>query len=206
MKERWPGLAILGITGPIGCGKSTVAALTPALGAIDVIDADIVVHQLMGPNSDLSARIGHEFGPDVMAADGSVDRARLGAIVFAETERLRTLEELVHPAVRRHIAGVIQEGHASGQKGVITIEAVRLLDSPMRDWATAIWVVTCRRQAQLARLLSTRGYTAAEADSRIRSAPAFGARGVTTLRNDGSIDRLRQTVVAAWADSFGPKI
>src|SRR5947209_2132832 len=93
----------LGITGPIGCGKTTVGDMLLELGALERIDADRVVHGLMAPNSVTTKRVRETFGDGVMASDGSVDRSALASVVFSKPDRLRALEAIVHPAVREAI-------------------------------------------------------------------------------------------------------
>lgn len=199
-------LKILGITGPIGCGKSTVSAMTRELGAIDVIDADAVVHELMGANTELTREVGSAFGTHVIAADGSVDRAALGGLVFDDPADLIRLENLVHPRVRDRLAEVVRFHRETGANGILTLEAIRLLDSPVREWADTIWMVTCKAETQRARLRDLRGYSEGEADRRIDATPSFAAEGtVTIIVNDGPLEDLRATVASAWQSVVGSR-
>src|SRR5947209_282339 len=88
----------LGITGPIGCGKTTVGDILLELGALERIDADAVVHELERSGTEVTHAVARAFGEDLLGPDGSVDRARLGAIVFRDANELRRLEAIVHPA------------------------------------------------------------------------------------------------------------
>ena len=97
----------IGLTGPIGCGKSTVAGWLGERGAV-VVDADAVARQVT-EQADVAAAVVARFGPDVRRADGSIDRAALGRVVFADPVALRALEAIVHPAVRPRILAAIAE-------------------------------------------------------------------------------------------------
>ena len=102
----------VGITGPIGCGKSTVAALVGEQGVV-VIDADRIAHEVTGPDEPATAAIFERFGDDVRAADGALDLAALGRIVFGDLAALRDLEAIVHPAVRPRIVAAVRAAEES---------------------------------------------------------------------------------------------
>jgi dephospho-CoA kinase len=192
-------LAILGITGPIGCGKSTVAAMTRDLGALDLIDADRVTHELMQAGTELSESIGTEFGNDVLALDGAVDRRHLAEMVFRHPAALRRLEALVHPEVRHEINLRVDGLRHAGASGVVTIEAIRLLDSPIAGEASAIWLVECDAALQIERLEASRQYGAGEAERRIAAQPEFDVSGVSAcIINDGGLAELKARVVEEW--------
>lgn len=193
------GLYLLGITGPIGCGKSTVSAMTRELGALEVIDADRVTRELMGPGSELSLLIGDTFGFQALLDDKAVDRSHLANIVFNDPMKLRQLEALVHPRVRHVIDSRLTELRKSGACGVVTVEAIRLLDTPYGKNAKAVWVVTCDPSIQMQRLVESRGYGIAEARNRVSAQPLFDSPLVTSrIANDGSLDMLRHTVRKEW--------
>lgn len=188
---------ILGLTGPIACGKTTVGNLLLELGARERIDADDVVHDLMKPGTPTTAQIETLFGPAVIAPDGSVDRPRLADVVFANQNALRRLEAIVHPAVRQVIRDVIQA--LSGQDGAIVIDAIRLLQSELPALCDAIWVVQCDPESQLHRLTKTRRMTVEAARARLAAQPSFSHPRVTTvIENSGSLEELRATVSAEW--------
>ncbi len=114
---------ILGLTGGIGTGKSTVARLLAALGAL-VIDADAIVHELQATGMPMLRELGRAFGPEILCADGSLDRARLGEIVFADADARRRLGEIVHPAVGREMARRLEAARAAGAPLIV-------LDNPL---------------------------------------------------------------------------
>ncbi len=188
---------ILGLTGAIGCGKSTVGDLLLEVGARDHIDADQVAHALMSPGTQVTQHIAETFGPDVMAADGSVNRAALGHIVFNDAERLRLLEAITHPAIRRAIRERLETPSDDG--GVVVLDAVKLLQSELLPLADAVWVVRCDPEVQMSRLSAMRGMTDGEIRARLEAQPSFNDERVTAvIENSGSHEDLRREVLRAW--------
>ncbi len=190
----------IGLTGPIGCGKSTVAAHLAALGAI-VIDADQVARQVTGPGQPATAAIAERFGPDLIDRDGDLDRAALGRIVFTDPAALADLEAIVHPAVRSPILEALEAASGSAAPAVV-LEAIRLVDGGYVDDVDEVWVVTCSEAVQRTRLAG-RGLDTAEADRRIAAQLALveRARRVATrvIVTDRTLDELRRDVHAALA-------
>lgn len=194
-----PKLRILGITGPIACGKSTVARFTSDLGAIEIIDADDVTHELMSPGTHLTRMIEQKFGSEVVDVAGGVDRIKLGEIVFRDPGAMGRLESLVHPLVRESIQTKLNALGRMGKGGVVTIEAVRFLDSPFADAASAIWLVQCVPEEQRRRLVRDRRLSKFDAARRIDAEPAFDRSRVTSvIVNESTQGRLREAVVEAW--------
>lgn len=188
---------VLGLTGPIACGKTTVGDILLDLGAIERIDADRVVHELMAAGTETTARIRAEFGPDVLRDDGAVDRRCLGEIVFGDPDALRRLEAIVHPAVRSEVRARVER--LAGRRGVVVIDAVKLLQSELLALTDAVWVVACSEEAQLQRLTGSRGLSREAARARLAAMPPFDHPKVTArMRNDTSMDALRAAVTAEW--------
>lgn len=154
----------IGLTGPIGCGKSTVAAHLASRGAI-VIDADQVARDVTGPGEPATAAIAARFGQALVDPDGRLDRAALGRIVFADPMALADLEAIVHPAVRPPILAALEAASATTASAVV-IEAIRLVDGGYTDVVDEVWVVDCSGDVQRSRL-ADRGLDPAEADRRI---------------------------------------
>jgi dephospho-CoA kinase len=159
---------VIGLTGNIACGKSTVVAELQRLGA-HTIDADAVTRQLQQPGQEVFARIVAHFGHEILTADGTLDRRLLGQRVFADASQLRTLEAIVHPAVRQHIMQWLQAlPTGTPQTPVVAvIDAIKLIESGWPQYCNAVWVVTSPRHVQIARLQQTRGLSEAEAILRI---------------------------------------
>jgi dephospho-CoA kinase len=192
------GPRILGLTGPIACGKSTVGDFLLELGAAERIDADRVVHELSQPGTETTAMIAREFGDDILQADGAVDRGRLGTLVFSDTGALRRLEAITHPAVRRVIRTHLQE-YAGTPSGVVVLDAIKLLQSELLEIVDAVWVVTCARDVEMKRLSELRSMAVVEAEARLEAMPPFAHSRVTeVIDNSGTIEELRAQVEAAW--------
>lgn len=190
---------ILGLTGPIACGKTMVGDLLLTLGAIERIDADVVVHDLMTSGSPTSEAIARRFGRGVLASDGSIDRRALGSVVFNQPPALRDLEKIVHPAVRVAIQRRLQE--LSGAVGVVVLDAVKLLQSDLLNECDAVWVVLCSPQVQIQRLLEKRGMTEEEARGRLAAQPNFDHPKVTAvIENSDSLRGLEERVREAWLE------
>jgi dephospho-CoA kinase len=169
------------------------------LGVLERIDADRLVHTLMTPGTAVTDAIRQTFGPGVVRPDGSVDRARLGRLVFADPDSLRRLEEIVHPAVRRLVRERIQR--LEGQTGIVVVDAVKLLQSELLELCDAVWVVQCSSEAQRRRLTEVRQLTDEEAQSRLNAQPSFlHSRVMRVIENSGSVEELRREVEAGWRD------
>lgn len=158
-----------GVTGGIGCGKSTVAAMMKELGC-HIIDADKMAHALIAPGEPAYGEVVRVFGPQVVAADGKIDRARLAAIVFADGRKLASLNAIVHPRVLREIDREFDRLAASDPRGVAVVEAALLIESGYHQRLDRLILVTCTREQQLERLTNPsfgRAMTQEEAESRI---------------------------------------
>jgi len=141
----------VGLTGGIGCGKSTVAAMMSELGC-HVLNADRMAHALIAPGEPAYDEIRRQFGPDVLAADGSVDRARLAAVVFADAAKLARLNAIVHPLVLRELDRELERLSRIDPHGVAVIEAALLIESGYNQRLDRLVLVTCTREQQLERL------------------------------------------------------
>jgi dephospho-CoA kinase len=187
---------LLGLTGNIACGKSTVLRQLRELGAY-AIDADARIHDILRSDGPAYRPVVAEFGPGILREDGEIDRRALGASVFADPARLKRLEEIEHPIVRRLIEDEIRDAPLP----VVVLDAIKLIESGWADKCDAVWVVTCRRDQQVERLMSTRGYSRQEAVTRIDAQSpqeAKVARANTVIDNSGTLEQTREQVTAAW--------
>jgi dephospho-CoA kinase len=163
----------------------------------EVIDADLVARDVLADGSAEVAEVVERFGTSVLREDGSIDRARLGRMVFSDRAALAELEAIVHPGTRRRI----YERLAKSQAEVVVIEAIKLLEGPLADQADSIWVVTAPRDVRIRRLMEERGLSAADAEQRVDAQNPEEdkvRRATVVLVNDGSLDDLRRQVEAAW--------
>jgi dephospho-CoA kinase len=194
----------IGITGPIGCGKSTILGWLAARGAL-VIDADQVAREVTAPGSPVGSEIIAAFGPGVAGADGTLDRAALAGIVFSDPQQLRRLEAITHPVVRTRILAAIRDAEAAGVP-IVALEAIRLVEAGYPALLDEVWLVTCDPQVQRQRLAS-RGLAAADAAARIaaQSSLAERARAVAsrTIDTSGSMAETEAAVQAALAAARG---
>jgi dephospho-CoA kinase len=187
---------LLGLTGNIACGKSTVLRQLSELGAF-VIDADQMIHVILRKGGPAYGPVLSEFGPGILREDGEIDRRALGALVFADPDKLKRLEEIEHPIVRQ----VIDDQIRDAPKAVVVLDAIKLIESGWADKCDAVWAVTCHRDQQLDRLMITRGYSPQEAEARINAQSpqeAKVARAGTVIDNSGTLAQTREQVLLAW--------
>jgi dephospho-CoA kinase len=195
-----PRTARIGITGPIGCGKSQVARWLAELGA-RVIDADLVAREVTAPGTAVHAAILRRFGAAVRAPDGTVDRVALGRLVFADPAALADLEAVVHPAVRPRILEAVAEAEAAGAPAVV-VEAIKLVEGGLAGLCDEVWLVVCDPAAQRARLQG-RGTGERDAEQRMAAQAGLVERlrpsATLVLDTSGTADATRAVVVEALA-------
>jgi dephospho-CoA kinase len=154
----------IGLTGPIGCGKSTVAGWLAERGAA-VIDADRLAREVVEPDQPAFAAIVAAFGPEVVGDDGRLDRAALGRLVFSDPGERARLEAITGPAVRPRILAAIDEAEAVGAP-VVVLEAIRLVEGGYVESVDEVWLVTCEPEVQRRRL-ADRGMLADDVAARM---------------------------------------
>lgn len=188
---------IIGLTGNIATGKSAVLKFLGELGA-EVIDADRIAHEAIQPGASGYLKVIGAFGTDIVTSDGSIDRKRLGEIVFSDGDQLRRLEQIVHPLVHERIVERLQQV----DKPVVVIEAIKLVEAGLTALCNEVWVVSSPKEAQLARLRASRTLSRAEALLRINAQPPQKEKikvANVVIKNTGSLEDLRQRVVEEWA-------
>ena len=187
---------LIGLTGNIATGKSTVAAMLAELGA-EVIDADQVAHRVMDPGTQVHRAVVEAFGPGIVGCGGEIDRKRLGQIVFADPAALARLEALCHPAT----LAAIDDRIAASKAEVVVIEAIKLIEAGMAEQYDQVWVTHCPPEQQIERLVSLRGMGAAEAAQRVAAQPPQAgkvARADVVIDTATTLDETRAQVEAAW--------
>jgi len=189
----------VGLTGGIGSGKSTVSRLLSSYGAV-VIDADVVAREVVARGTPGLAALVAEFGPDVLLADGSLDREGLGRVVFGDEARRAALNAIVHPLVGQRMDELEAQAVTSGAPMVVH-DVPLLAENGMASLYDEVLVVDCPVELQVSRLVEQRGMSEADARARIAAqATREQRRAVATrvLTNDGSLEALECQVKAVW--------
>jgi dephospho-CoA kinase len=210
VSERVPGAGTrsgrpirIGITGPIGCGKSQVGRWLADLG-VAVVDADAISRSVTAPGHPAHDAVLRRFGPSVTATDGTLDRAALARLVFADPASLRDLEAIVHPAVRPLILEAIDAAERDGAAAV-AVEAIKLVEGGLAALCDEVWLVTCDEASQRERLAG-RGTGQAEADRRIAAQAGLADRlrpaATRVLETSGTAAATRADVVEALAEAI----
>ncbi len=196
----------IGITGPIGCGKSTVARWMGERPGVVVIDADVVARKVLEPGEPALDAVLARFGSDLLRADGSLDRAALGRVVFADPAALRDLETIVHPAVRPRILATMDGAAAHGADAVV-VEAIRLIEGGLAALCDEVWLVDCDPAIQRERLVG-RGSSADDAEQRIQAQAGLTERvapaATRIIDTSGSEAETRALVEDALESTLGP--
>ena len=189
---------VVGLTGPIGSGKSTVAGMLRELGA-RVLDADAIARDEQSRGTTGYSAIVQQFGTEVLGEDTEIDRGKLADIVFADPRRLEQLEKILHPRV---IARILQARKMLADDQILVVEAIKLIETSLRSVCDRIWVVLAPRDRLLSRLTS-RGMSEAGVGARLAAQASeddFRRAAHVVIENDGDRDALRAAVAAAWSE------
>jgi dephospho-CoA kinase len=194
---------VIGLTGPIGCGKSTVAGWLADRGAA-IVDADRFARGVTEPGEPALAAVVERFGSSVLRADGNLDRGALGRIVFADPQALADLEAIVHPAVRPRILDALRQAAAAGPTAIV-LEAIRLVEAGYPALLDEVWLVTCAPDTQEERLVG-RGMDPADARQRMRAQAGMAdrlARAATRIIDTSGLPAVAQSRVnAAFSEAL----
>jgi dephospho-CoA kinase len=194
----------VGLTGGIASGKSTVSAILRELGAV-VIDADELAREVVTKGTPGLAAVVEEFGPGLLTSDGDLDRAAMGSLVFADDAARKRLEAIVHPLVFERIVDLESQAPAGS---VIVHDIPLLAESGRADTFDAVVVVDAPQDVQVARMIQDRGWTQADALSRIAAqATPADRRAIATylVDNTGTLEDLRAQVEKIYADLTNPR-
>ena len=194
-------MVMVGLTGGIGSGKSTVSQILAGLGAW-VIDADKVGHEIYLPGKAAWQQVTAAFGPDILATDQTIDRKKLGAIVFGSDEARKKLNAIVHPLMFKEIGRRIKEKRAEGFIQPIVVEAAVLIEANWLPLVDEVWVVVAGRSAVIERVAAQRGLSARDTEARIVSQLADAERlkhASVVIPNDGALEDLQKRVSEAWS-------
>ena len=192
----WPGKYVIGLTGNIATGKSVVRRMLEHLGAY-TIDADALAHRVIAKGAPGYQPVLDKFGTWLLESDGQINRSKLGRLVFADAEALVQLEDIIHPYVSQAVDLLAKRASQS----VIVIEAIKLLESDLRNKCDGIWVTDAPQEVQVERLIRKRGMTREDALQRVHSQSAQKeklAAAKVIINNTGSYDDLWKQVTEAW--------
>lgn len=191
---------LIGLIGPIGSGKSTVAGWLTDRGAV-VLDADLLTRSLMTPGTPLTEAIVARFGEMYVRRDGTLDRGALGRRVFADPDSLAALEAIVHPAIGGVLEASIRAADMNRPRAIV-LEAIKLVEAGHAPWCDEVWLVNCSQPTQLARLVQ-RGMTMADARQRIAaqaaSLPLWREAATRVIDSDATRAEVETAVDAALA-------
>ena len=193
------GVFIVGLVGRAGSGKTTVARVLEADGA-RILEADRMGHEVTDRDPEVRAALAAEYGADIYGPDGALDRARVAARVFSDPAARARLNELVHPRIVALIRDAIVALIRDGWRGVVVVDAALMLDWRLERACDAVLAVVAPEDVQLARLLESRGWSAAEARARLkaqRTNEEYARAADVVLENRGSPEALATSSRAA---------
>ena len=198
--SKWPGKYVIGLTGNIATGKSVVRRMLEHLGAY-TIDADALSHRVIAKGAPGYQPVLDKFGTWLLDKDGQINRGKLGRLVFADGQALAQLEDIIHPYVGQAVDILAKRASQS----VIVIEAIKLLESELRNHCDAIWATDAPQEVQVERLVRKRGMSKEDALQRVHSQSAQKeklAAAKVIINNTGSYDDLWKQVNEDWKRTF----
>jgi dephospho-CoA kinase len=194
----------IGLTGGIGCGKSTVTKILAELGAT-VMDADKIAHSTYAPGGPAYDGVVAAFGNEALAPDGTVDRTKLGPIVFKDPSKLTKLQDAVWPATKNRIRELIAEARAKGERKPIVVEAAILIEAKWQSVFDEVWLITAPKEAVIERVERDRGLKPEQTEARIRAQLPDEERrkhASLVIENSGTIAQLREQLVRVWTEAL----
>jgi dephospho-CoA kinase len=196
---RPSGIRIIGLTGGVATGKSSVARFFEERG-VPVIDADQLAREAVMPGSPCLAQLAVLFENGVINGEGTLDRKRMGSIIFGDTEKRRLLEQVLHPEIRRLAEERIAHAAADGQR-ILVYMAPLLIEAGVTDRVDEIWVVTVRPDIQIERLMARDGIGREEAGRIIASQMPLAEKvrhGRVVIDNSGTPEETHRLLAAIW--------
>ncbi len=194
-------MKVIGLTGGIGSGKSTVSRFLGEMGAV-VLDADKVGHQAYQPGTETWKELVAAFGEDIVAPDSTIDRRKLGAIVFADPEALARLNRIMHPRMFDMMKARIEEYRGQGTE-VVVLEAAILLEANWTPLVDEVWVTVASESMVVQRTRERTGLPEEQIKARIRSQLSNEERSQqakVVITNDGDLEELRVKVEELWQE------
>jgi dephospho-CoA kinase len=192
----------VGLTGGVASGKSTVSAILDELGAV-IIDADALAREVVAPGTDGLREVVEAFGRDVLTEDGALDRPAMGTIVFADAEKRRVLEGIIHPRVRERGAEIEA---SAGPDDVVVHDIPLLAETGQAEGFDAVIVVDVPTQTQVERMVDLRGMTREDAEARVAAQATREERlkiATHVVDNTGTVEDLRRRVTEVYRELRG---
>ena len=197
-------MLVLGLTGGIACGKSTVSLTLRELGAV-IVDGDVLSRELTGADGAALPAIRAAFGAEVFHPDGTLNRRALGSVVFADDTARQTLDDIMQPLLREMILQRIDAARADNA-AVCVLDMPLLYEKELDGLCQRVWCVYIPRETQLERLMSRDGFTREEAEARLRSqlpAEEKAARADVIIDTSGPIQYTKESVISLYAREAG---
>jgi dephospho-CoA kinase len=193
-------MKVIGLTGNIGCGKSVVARMFEELGA-RVIDADLIARLVVEPGEPAWNEIVQTFGEAILNSDGTINRGKLGEIVFNDKEKREALNRITHPRIIERIKELIEEFRKENVEVVIVEAALIVEKGGVKPLINDLIVVTADEEAQIRRLIERNALSREEALSRIKSQMPLSEKvkyATYLIDNSGTLDETRKQVEEVW--------
>ena len=197
-------MLVLGLTGGIACGKSTISITLKELGAV-IVDGDVLARELTAPGGPALPDLRRAFGDEVFSPDGTLNRRALGAVVFADDKARDTLDGIMQPLLLTMILRDIEEARLSGA-AVCVLDMPLLYEKNIDRLCDRVWCAYIPRETQLERLMQRDGYTLEEAEARLRSqlpAAEKAARADVIIDTSGTIQYTKEYVISLYAKEVG---
>lgn len=201
---RGDRLKIIGLTGGIGSGKSTISCILKELGAY-IIDEDMVSRLLMEKGQKVYYDIVSYFGPEILKENGDIDRKKLGSVVFADSEKLQALNRITHPAMIKYTKAEIERLMAQKTHKLVVIDAAILIEMGLDKLVDEIWVVYVDRETQIERIMARDGLSYADALNRINSQMPLDEKlrlADKVIDNTKPLDEVRKQVERLFCEAI----
>lgn len=194
-------MKIIGLTGGIASGKSTVSCMLRDLGCI-IIDADLIAREVVEPGSKTLKKIAKIFGDTIFNNDGTLNRKALGNIVFNDRSKLESLNGLIHPVIKETILQRIEDCRKSNENSIVIVDAAVLIESGMDEIVDEVWLVYVDRDTQLKRLMERDSIECFEAIARIKSQMSVEEKIKKSNRiidNSRGLEHTKDQVIKLWS-------
>ncbi len=192
----------IGLTGGIASGKSTVSAVLKSLGA-EIIDVDTIGREVVERGSRCLDELVRQFGEDILQEDGSLDRKRLGTIVFKDKQKLNLLNSIVHPVMISRVKAMLDALEEKGEPDRVVVDAAILIEMGLHKLVDRIWLVKVDREVQISRLTRRDGISREKAEEVIKAQMPLEEKeeyAHVIIDNNGTIEELEVRVKKIWAE------